>query len=82
MVVHAGCVQGASEMVQQLGARIPQQEEVNRVTSCMLITSRYNCLLHILTNISHLLENSDSTLKCQTCCENSLQVAERSRYMQ
>jgi hypothetical protein len=44
IVVHAGRVQAASKLVQPLDARIPQQEKVNRVTSCMLIFSAYNYL--------------------------------------
>jgi hypothetical protein len=56
-VVCAGHLQGASEIVQPLDARISQQEEVNHVTrtSCMLIFRRYNYLLHILINVSHLV---------------------------
>jgi hypothetical protein len=53
IVVRAGCVQGTSEMVQPLDARIPQ--EVNRVTSCMVIANRDNYLSCILVNLSRLL---------------------------
>jgi hypothetical protein len=76
-IICAGRVHRVSEMVQSLDARIPQQEEVKGVTSCMLITSRYNYLLHILSDIiwgfSQYIEN------CQPCWKNPLKMAERSR---
>jgi hypothetical protein len=64
----AGRGHASSEMVQPLDARISQPEEVNWVTSYMLIARRYNYLLHILSAIfwgfSRYMEN------CQTCGEN------------
>jgi predicted Zn-dependent protease len=48
IVVRAGRVHRASEMVQPLDARIAQQEEVNQNFSSMLLAGRYNYLSRIL----------------------------------